>query len=147
MIAKIFNTNPNKRITIEEIRNHPWYQLHKPEILSFNIVPPALQNENQVITRKGAQFRVIQRPNLLNEKIIKNLEQNHDFNRESLLKSIKNNKHNQLTATYYLLLKKHMIRQLKSYVDAFMELVPVEEGLAAEQLDVDEVQAQLSQHA
>lgn len=44
------------------------------------------------------------------------------------MKSIKNNKHNHLTATYYLLLKKHMIRHLKSYVDAFMELKPIEEG-------------------
>ena len=43
-------------------------------------------------------------------------------NRESLLKSIKNNKHNHLTATYYLLLKKHMIRHLRPYCDAFLEL-------------------------
>ena len=44
-----------------------------------------------------------------------------------MLKSIKNNKHNHLTATYYLLLKKHMIRQLKPYSDAFMELKLYEE--------------------
>ena len=44
------------------------------------------------------------------------------------MKSIKNNKHNHLTATYYLLLKKHMIRHLKSYVDAFMELKPIEDA-------------------
>ena len=47
-----------------------------------------------------------------------------EFNKESLLHSIRNNKHNHLTATYYLLLKKHMVRRLKDYVDAFMELKP-----------------------
>lgn len=40
------------------------------------------------------------------------------------MQSIRNNKHNHLTATYYLLLKKHMVRRLKDYVDAFMELEP-----------------------
>jgi hypothetical protein len=32
------------------------------------------------------------------------------FNKESLIKSIKNNKHNHLTATYYLLMKKLMVK-------------------------------------
>jgi serine/threonine protein kinase len=31
MISKIFVTNPDERIDIEEIRNHPWYKLHQPE--------------------------------------------------------------------------------------------------------------------
>ena len=50
------------------------------------------------------------------------------------MKSIKNNKHNHLTATYYLLLKKRMIRQLKPYTEAFIELKLVEnpEKLRAE---------------
>ena len=65
---------------------------------------------------------MIQRPNLLNPKIISKLETSYNFNKESLLKSIKNNKHNHLTATYYLLLKKHMIRHGKPYCEAFLEL-------------------------
>jgi hypothetical protein len=79
------------------------------------------------------------------------LENQHKFNRESLLKSIRNNKHNHLTATYYLMLKKHMIRHLKSYVDAFMELRPIEDAARdsqksvsikqAEKLDIDIMQA------
>jgi hypothetical protein len=82
------------------------------------------------LTKKDKIYKIIQRPNLLNQKIIDNLETQQGFNRESLLKSIKNNKHNHLTATYYLLLKKHMIRQLRPYVDAFMELRPIEDGSA-----------------
>ena len=80
------------------------------------------------MSRNGKVFKIVQRPQLLNQKIIKNLESQQGFNRESLLKSIRNNKHNHLTATYYLLLKKHMIRQLKSYVDAFLEFKPIEEA-------------------
>lgn len=59
-----------------------------------------------------------------------------------------------MTATYYLLLKKHMIRQIKNYVDAFMELQPIEDNGSGSQkskpgelLDVENMQAQLSQHA
>lgn len=84
---------------------------------------------------------------MLNQKILSTLETQHGFIRESLLKSIKNNKHNHLTATYYLLLKKHMIRQLKSYVDAFMELKPIEDSKPDDHdksmnaLDVEAIQA------
>ncbi len=128
MISKIFVTDPDNRINIEQIRKHPWYQLHKPETQSFHVCPPAIQAEKGDIAQVNSKtFRIIQRPNLLNQKIISNLESQQGFNRESLLKSIKNNKHNHLTATYYLLLKKHMIRHLRPYTDAFMELKQIED--------------------
>ena len=123
MIAQIFNTNPDKRINIDQIRKHPWYQINKPEPISFHVCPPAVQEKTSDLIKKGSKtYQIIQRPNLTNQKILENLETQQGFNRESLLKSIKNNKHNHLTATYYLLLKKRMIRQLKPYTDAFLEL-------------------------
>jgi hypothetical protein len=36
MITKLFNTNPDERVGVEEIRNHPWYKLNNPETCSFN---------------------------------------------------------------------------------------------------------------
>ena len=39
MIDRIFQTDPTKRITVEEIRQHPWYAMHKPETLSFHVCP------------------------------------------------------------------------------------------------------------
>ncbi len=36
MLAKIFTTDPDKRISVEEIREHPWFKLHAPETASFN---------------------------------------------------------------------------------------------------------------
>jgi 5'-AMP-activated protein kinase catalytic alpha subunit len=123
MIARIFVTDPNERIDIEQIRKHPWYQLHRPETLSFHVCPPAVQRTRpDYIVKNNKKYTITQRFNLLNQKIIGNLEAQQGFNRESLLKSIKNNKHNHLTATYYLLLKKHTIRQLRPYCEAFLEL-------------------------
>ena len=123
MIARIFVTDPTKRINVEEIREHPWYQTHKPETQSFNVCPPHIQaKESGIITKNNKKFKVVQRPNLFNQKVIEDLVTKHEFNRESLMQSIRNNKHNHLTATYYLLLKKHMVRRLRDYVDAFMEL-------------------------
>ncbi len=37
MIQSIFQTNPDERVGIEEIRNHPWYQQISPETSSFNM--------------------------------------------------------------------------------------------------------------
>ena len=52
MIAKIFNTDPNKRINIDQIRKHPWYQIHKPETPSFHVCPPNIQVQRSDIIQK-----------------------------------------------------------------------------------------------
>lgn len=31
ILSKIFVTDPNKRIGIEGLKEHPWYRLHQPE--------------------------------------------------------------------------------------------------------------------
>lgn len=41
------------------------------------------------------------------------------FSKESLIKSIRNNKHNHLSATYYLLQKKLLMKQNRPYSEAF----------------------------
>ena len=98
MIKNIFITNPDERYGVEEIRNHPWYKIHQPETASFN-VQRSFQN--------------------INYKVVNQLETQMGFNKESLIKAIKNNKHNHLTATYYLLLKKIMVKQNRPYHEAF----------------------------
>lgn len=140
MIARIFVTDPNQRIDIDQIRKHPWYQLHRPETMSFLVCPPAVQaTRSNVIVKGGKKYTIAQRFNLLNQKIISKLETKHRFNRASLLQSIKNNKHDHLTATYYLLLKKRMIRQLRPYCDAFLELTLKEETEEGAATDVNQV--------
>lgn len=67
MISKIFITDPDNRINIEQIRQHPWYQLHKPETQSFLVCPPAVQATRPEFTvQNGKTYQIIQRPNLLN---------------------------------------------------------------------------------
>ena len=99
MIGKLFITDPDQRIDIEGIRNHPWYKLHQPETQSFG----AARNLTQI-----------------NMSIVNRLEEELGFNKESLLKSIRSNKHNHLTATYYLILKKHMVKMNRPYYEAFL---------------------------
>lgn len=48
------------------------------------------------------------------------MEDQLGFSSESLTKSIKNNRHNHLTATYYLLLKRFMIKMEKPYLESFL---------------------------
>ena len=58
MLAKIFITDPSKRINIDQIRKHPWYQLHKPEIKGFHVCPPSFQT-NEPIHKNGKIYRLI----------------------------------------------------------------------------------------
>ena len=53
-------------------------------------------------------------------QIVKQLEDQLHFNSENLIKSIKNNRHNHLTATYYLLLKRQMMKLNKPYLESFL---------------------------
>ena len=59
MIARIFVTDPAQRITVEEIRKHPWYSTHRPETLSFYVCPPHMQhNLKPFITRGTKKYTV-----------------------------------------------------------------------------------------
>lgn len=93
IIQKIFVTDPEKRITIEELRLHRWYKLYQPETMNFNY-------HNQEI--------------LVNTKLVQKLELSLGFSQESVDRAVKNNKHNHLSATYYLLLKKYAAQNFKS---------------------------------
>ena len=53
-------------------------------------------------------------------QIVKQLEDQLHFNSENLIKSIKSNRHNHLTATYYLLLKRQMMKLTKPYLESFL---------------------------
>lgn len=81
----ILNVDPDKRYTIEQIRKHKWYQQHEDIHYSGIIV-----GNDQIPANEG----------LLNKCI--DLGYEGDY----ALKCIEANKHNSVTATYNLLLKK-----------------------------------------
>ena len=80
LLRKILNTNPETRYQIEDIRRHPWYSLSKPK-------------------ESIGEVTVIDSNLLLNLK-------DFDIDPEVAKRHLEANKHNEITATYYLLLNK-----------------------------------------
>jgi 5'-AMP-activated protein kinase catalytic alpha subunit len=100
-------TDPEKRISIDGLRKHPWYRLYQPENQNFNF-------HNEEIK--------------VNPKLISKLELTLGFSPDSVERAVKNNKHNHLSATYYLLLKKYACQNFKVSQTA----EPPKESLASE---------------
>lgn len=88
LIGCILNTDPEKRYKIEEIRKHPWFNLVKCE-------------ENFRGTIVGID------PAPIDPVILESLSQ-YNIDVEYARKCLEANKHNHITATYFLLLKKHL---------------------------------------
>ena len=86
ILSKIFITDPSKRITIEELKQHPWYKLYQPETQNYNYH---------------------NKPRTVNEKLVTKMEASLGFSVDSVRHAVQNNKHNHLSATYYLLHKKY----------------------------------------
>ena len=84
----MLNTDPEKRYKIEDIKKHPWFNLVKCD-------------EHSKGTIVGIDPMPID-PNILNSLAT------YDINVEYAKKCLEANKHNHITATYYLLLKKHV---------------------------------------
>jgi 5'-AMP-activated protein kinase, catalytic alpha subunit len=86
IIGKIFQTDPELRIDIDGIRRHPFYKMYEPENNNFSFHTKKLN---------------------VNSKLVSKMEASMSFNKELIEFAVQNNKHNHLSATYYLLLKKY----------------------------------------
>lgn len=86
ILGKIFQTDPKLRIDIEGLRCHPFFQLYQPE-----------NNNYSFHTKKLSA----------NQKLIAKMELSMGLSRDLIEQAVVNNKHNHLSATYYLLLKKY----------------------------------------
>ena len=88
MIVKILNTDPEKRFKIDDIRKHPWFNMVKCES-NFNGTLIGIDNQpiDEALLEKMGDYNI-----------------NHDY----AIKCLEANKHNHITATYYLLLKSHI---------------------------------------
>lgn len=84
LIRGVLTTDPEKRLTLDGIRQHVWYQQ----------IPEASLQE-----REGAES--------LDQDILDQLE-SYGFSREFAVKCLKTNKHNHVTTTYYLLQEKRL---------------------------------------
>ena len=87
ILKKILNTNPEKRYKIQDIRQHPWYNLSIPVIV----------NEGFFIGKTIIP---------IDSNILSSLS---DYGIKPALaqKQIEDNRHNDITTTYYLLIARH----------------------------------------
>ncbi|KAG8384667.1 hypothetical protein BUALT_Bualt04G0141800 [Buddleja alternifolia] len=85
LIPRMLIVDPMKRITIPEIRAHPWFQAHLPRYLAVS--PPDSMQQAKKIDEDILQ------------EVIK-----MGFDRNALVDSIRNRVQNEGTVTYYLLL-------------------------------------------
>jgi 5'-AMP-activated protein kinase catalytic alpha subunit len=85
LLQAVLNIDPVKRLSIEEIRSHPWCS--RSEVV---ISPGIVVGRDQMPVHQG---------------VLRQLE-NYGFNLEHAQKCILANRHNHVTTTYYLLLNK-----------------------------------------
>ncbi|CAK9162949.1 unnamed protein product [Ilex paraguariensis] len=85
LLPRMLKVDPMKRMTISEIRVHPWFQAHLPRYLA---VPPP---------------DTIQQAKKIDEELLQEVV-NMGFERNNLIDSLRNRLQNEGTVAYYLLL-------------------------------------------
>ena len=88
LISNILNPDPAQRYSIQDIRNHPWYAIceHQPPY-----TPPIYLGKE---------------PIPIDAKIMGMLVNDHNIDAVKAEQEIKRNRFNNITTTYYLLLKR-----------------------------------------
>lgn len=86
ILKNILNVNPDARYKIPQIRAHKWYNLSKQKYETKGIIV----GKDQIVP---------------NENVIRRMEK-LDFDPVQTRTYVINNRHNHITATYYLLMKK-----------------------------------------
>lgn len=87
MLKKVMNTDPETRLTTEQIKQHPWY----------------VHNNKPVCNAQGLIIGKNEIP--IEPAMLRHLDQ-FGFKADFAMQCLNRNKHNQVTTTYYLLLKK-----------------------------------------
>ena len=108
LLNKILVTNPKKRLTIPQIKNHPWFQLYNSE------------GKNKIIMSEGLDLTKFIIP--IDEDIVKIISTKYNINEEEIRISILENKHNDISTIYYLFLNKKINNNKKSVADYKSEL-------------------------
>ena len=104
LLHRILNVDPEKRYTIEQIKEHPW----------FNQINPKLNmSEGLLIDYYIVPF---------DEDIINQMVNEYSFNEQQIKVNLLINKHNHITATYYLILKKKIRMGKKTIGDMTSQL-------------------------
>eukprot|EP01017_Pseudomicrothorax_dubius_P047951 TRINITY_DN8656_c0_g1_i2.p1 TRINITY_DN8656_c0_g1~~TRINITY_DN8656_c0_g1_i2.p1 ORF type:complete len:591 (+),score=108.99 TRINITY_DN8656_c0_g1_i2:148-1920(+) len=89
-LKRILTTDPSKRMRVEDIKRHPWYNLNKMErdpegiLIGFEQIP-------------------------MDEQVLMKLSK-YGYDVEYSRQCLESNKLNEITTTYYLLMKQHLMK-------------------------------------
>ena len=103
LIRKMLQTNPCKRITLNDIKSHSW----------FNIVSTV----NNVYSGINVNTHVLP----VDDDIVNKMEK-YDYDKNEVKRNVILNEHNNVTTTYYLLLKKKVRQGIASVSDCKSEM-------------------------
>ena len=103
LLNKILVTNPQKRLNISQIKNHPWFQLYNT------------QGNIKINISEGLDLAKYIIP--IDEEIVKIISKKYNINEEEIRISILKNKHNDISTIYYLFLNKKINTNKKSVAD------------------------------
>ena len=106
LLKKILVTDPNKRITIKQIKNHPWFKIYN--------------YKGKLIFYEGLFIDKYIIP--LDEEIIERIAKEFNLNDDNIRLCLLNNKHNDITTLYYLFLQKKINSNIKSVADLKSDL-------------------------
>ena len=106
LLNKILVTDPQKRFTINQIKNHPWFSL-------YNIKGKLMVNEGLNL------FKYIIP---IDEDVVYSMSSQFGISEQKIRISILSNKHNGISTIYYLLLQKKIKNKKKSVADIKSDL-------------------------
>ena len=106
LLNKILVTDPKKRLTINQIKKHPWFSLYN--------------NKGKLMISDGLILNKYVIP--IDEEIVSNMNKEFNINEENIRISILSNKHDDISTLYYLLLNKKINNKKKSVADIKSDL-------------------------
>ena len=101
LLNKILVTDPKRRFTIHQIKNHPWFSLH-------NYKGKIMINDGLILTEYVIP---------IDQEIVSSMSKKYFVPEEKIRIAILSNMHNDISTIYYLLLNKKINKKGKSEAD------------------------------
>jgi 5'-AMP-activated protein kinase catalytic alpha subunit len=106
LLNNILVTDPQKRFTINQIKNHPWFSLYN--------------NKGKLMVNEGLNLFKYIIP--IDEDVVSSMSNQFGINEQKIRISILSNKHDGISTIYYLLLQKKIKNKKKSVADIKSDL-------------------------
>ena len=101
LLSKILVTDPKRRFTIHQIKNHPWFSLH-------NYKGKIMINNGLILTKYVIP---------IDQEIVSSMSKQYLIPEEKIRITVLSNMHNDISTIYYLLLNKKINKKGKSEAD------------------------------